>query len=172
MFRSTGPVAMINTLLTWGCTWTVEGGSSPYQRDSNGDCSSGDEEEICEGVCKVESSVNTHCVKFVEVETSVIPRLLSSLKERRPASKECVEVDQAKDSIQKARGTSVTDRLRHRQVSKKASVEVTKWVDDYKERNGIIIPIISHCKLLSLAKKCERGVFCYWEMNKRVCACR
>jgi hypothetical protein len=80
-----------------------------------------------------------------------------------------VEVDQAKDSNTKSvgGGTSVTDLLRHVQVSKKASVEVTKRVDDYKERNVIIIPIISHCKLLSLAKKCERGVFCYWEMNKR-----
>ena len=124
MFRSTGPVAIINTLLTWGYTWTVEGGSPPYHRDSDGNCSSADEEEICEGVCKVESSVNTHRVKFAEVETSVIPRLLSSLKERRPASKERVEVDQAKDS----NTTDVTDRLRHQQVSKKASVEVAKRV--------------------------------------------
>jgi len=79
MLRSTGPVAICQqTRISGGHTRAVESGSLPYHRDSDGDSSGGNEEEVCDGVGKVEPLVNTHReFKFAEVETveaSVLPR--------------------------------------------------------------------------------------------------
>jgi len=51
-------------------TWTVDSGSLPYYGESDGHSSGGNEEEVCNGVGKVESLVNTHReFKFPEIET-------------------------------------------------------------------------------------------------------
>ena len=70
IFRSTGPVAISSTYLDSGeHTWTVESGSLPYHGDSDSDNSCGNEEEVCNGVGKVESLVNTHReFKFPELK--------------------------------------------------------------------------------------------------------